>query len=173
MVSLYGDDRDHIKLRNFVADYLKAELPFFRQFIIDTQGPEHYLKQLRKDGEWADDLEIQIISELYDCRIEVFGTSNNPIKVFNEKPEAIKVPLRLFYLQQCHYDVIWDPRRPHPLKGHRFGQFEEAALEAANHRDHNNLSNQAVKGSGSSSPHTPSSPSKESRDYFEKYSSLL
>ena len=45
-------------LRNLVADYLKAELPFFKQFIVDTHGPDHYIRQLRLDGVWADDLEI-------------------------------------------------------------------------------------------------------------------
>ena len=165
---LYGDDRQHLMLRSFVADYLKAELPFFKQFMVDQYGPDHYIRQLKSDGVWADDLEIQIISELYDCRIEIFSTSNTPMKTFNEQPEAIKVPLRLFYVQQCHYDIIWDLKRPHPLQNHTFGLLERASLEAAQERDSNK--NSHVNNKPQQSVLSSSSPSRESRSFFEKNS---
>lgn len=150
---------------------MRAELEFFKQFITDPQGAEHYIKEVQKDGIWADDLEIQIISEIYDCRIEIYTTSNQPVKTFNERPEAIRVPFRLFYVQQCHYDVIWDPKRPHPLQGHPFGMLERAAIEAAQDRDTNTKkagSSANLKDVNTSSP----SPSTESRNFFEKQSML-
>ncbi len=164
---LYGDDSHHLELRNFVADYLKAEMTFYKQFLTDQYGPEHYVREMRKDGVWADDLEIQIISELYDCRFEIYSTSNKPIKMFNDKPQAFKIPFRLFYVQQCHYDIIWDPKRPHPLKGNRFGEFELIALDAAQHRDANQKKNPTATPPNSKSN---SSPSRESRTMFEKQS---
>lgn len=167
---LYGDDSYHLELRNFVADYLKAEMAFFRQFISDPHGPEHYLREIRKDGVWADDLEIQIISELYDCRLEIYSTSNKPIKMFNDKPQAFNIPFRLFYVQKCHYDVIWDPKRLHPLKNHKFGEFETEALQAAQHRDPHQKNHTNEK----NYTHSPnSSPSRESRSMFEKQSKQI
>lgn len=159
--ALYNDEQHHLQLRRFVADYLLAEAAFFAQFVSDPLGPKHYVAQLRKDGTWADNLEIQIVSELYDCRIEIYTTSRKPIKVFNEKPEAVKMPVRLFYQQQAHYELIWDPRRAHPLESQSFGLVEQASVEAARSRD---------RGRGEE-PVSSDEPTFESRVYFEKLSS--
>lgn len=97
-------------------------------------GFEPFHEKVLTDGYWADNIEIQIIAELYDVRIEIYTTSRTPIKVFNEKPKTIKFPLRLFYLQQSHYELIWDPKRPNPLKMHAFGLIETAAVESAETR---------------------------------------
>jgi len=167
---MYGDDRKYLELKNFVADYLKAELGFFKQFITDPHGPEHYISQVRKDGVWADNIEIQIMAELYDCRIELFTTSRVPIKVFNEKPEAIKIPLRLFYLQKCHYEVIWDPKRAHPLQGHVFGVLERAGVEAAEDRHLSSTGQPKLNRTLSNTSTNSISPSKECREFFEKNS---
>lgn len=163
---IYGRDEQYMELKNNVADYLKAELEFFRQFISDPEGPAHYISEIRRNGVWADNIEIQIIAELYDCRIELFTTSREPLKVFNEKPEAIKTPLRLYYLQKCHYEVIWDPKRVHPFQGQVFGAFERVAVEAAQDRKQSSLNPSLARTVSGKSQ----SPSKESREFFEKNS---
>lgn len=132
MLALYGRDQEHLQLRRFVARYLKAEKAFFSQFL--TIGFDAFHKNVLTDGYWADNIEIQIIAELYDVRVEIYTTSRTPVKIFNEKPKAIKFPLRLFYLQQCHYELIWDPKRQNPLKMHAFGLIETTAVEAAEAR---------------------------------------
>lgn len=161
MRALYGREENHLKLRSYVADYLSAEAQFFGQFIDHPKGVKHYMGEVRKDGTWADNLEIQIVSELYDCRIEIYTTSRTPVKVFNEKPEAIKLPVRLLYVQQAHYELIWDPRRTHPLATQSFGLMEHASVEAARERDH---------GRGEEGPTSSDQPTFESRIYFEKLS---
>lgn len=163
MVALYGTDKFHFKLRQFVAEYLQAELDFYRQFITTPPGPENYIRRLRTDGVWADDIELQIMSEIYDCSIEIYADSTTPIKTFNENPQAISMRVRLHYLGSCHYDVIWDSRRTsHPLQGHAFGNLESASVEAARER---NKKKAAGPGSKQEQAHAPSS---ASRLYFEK-----
>lgn len=171
--ALYGNDTQYMQLREFVASYLEAELPFFRMFITDPLGPKHHVQQIRTDGVWADNIEIQIISEIYNCRIEILTTSKTPIKVFNEKPVAIKVPIRVLYLQQSHYDLIWDPKRHHPLQNTPFGQLERVAIQEANSRDRlkgeepnqksQSLSDKTLQKLG---------PTKESRLFFENSRNL-
>lgn len=136
VMALYGTDKFHFKLRQFVAEYLQAEINFYKQFITTPPGPETYIRKLRTDGVWADDIELQIMSEIYDCSIEIYSESSNPIKIFNENPQAISMRVRLHYLGSCHYDIIWDSRRAtHPLQGHAFGNIESASVEAARERN--------------------------------------
>lgn len=118
-------------LRAYVAEYLKSELDFFKPFITDPEGVQHYLNQLRTNGVWADDLEIQVVSEMYDCKIEIFTTSSNPVKIFNENPSAIRSSMALFYLQKSHYDVIMKPNYHFPLGGHQFGLHEQNAIDCS------------------------------------------
>lgn len=134
-MALYGTDRSFHAFRQHVADYLEAEISFYKQFITNPPGPEGYVRNLRKDGVWADDIELQVMSEIYDCSIEVYSESTTPLKVFNEAPKAIQMRVRLHYLGGCHYDLIWDPRRTsYPLQGQNFGSIEAASVAKAKDR---------------------------------------
>lgn len=160
VMALYGTDKFHFKLRQFVAEYLLAEMDFYKQFIVTPPGPEAYVRRLRTDGVWADDIELQIMAEIYDCSIEIYAESTTPIKIFNEKPQAISMRVRLHYLGSCHYDIIWDSRRTtHPLEGHAFGNIESESVDAARERN---------KKKTSALPKEQSPQNTASRLYFEK-----
>lgn len=161
VMALYGTDKFHFKLRQFVAEYHQAEIGFYKQFISNPPGPETYIRRVRTDGVWADDIELQIMSEIYDCSIEIYSESTNPIKIFNENPKAINMRVRLHYLGSCHYDIIWDSRRTsYPLQGHAFGNVESSSVDHARERNKN-------KQMGA--PHALSQdPTSASRLYFEK-----
>jgi hypothetical protein len=62
---------------------------------------------MRQDGVWGDNLEIQAISELYECPVEVYYLNNYPVMIYSSKKEDGK-PLRLYYRNLCHYDSIID-----------------------------------------------------------------
>ena len=135
VIALYGNDKWHFELRQFVADYLQAEMKFYRQFITTPPGPEIYLRNIRADKVWADDIELQTISEIYDCSIEIYSSSTKPIKVFNENPTAISMRVRLHYVGNCHYDVIWDTKRnTYPLQNQYFGEIERSSVQSAKER---------------------------------------
>ena len=63
---------------------MDVERDHFRPFITHSLGLEKYIEGMRKLGCWAGDIELQVISELYDVRIEIFEYNEVPIKVFNE-----------------------------------------------------------------------------------------
>ena len=98
-------------IRQFVCDYLEIEKDFFKPFISGGLSIEKYIENMRKDKVWGDDLEIQIISEIYDVKIQIFSTSWTPIKTFNENPIENAKCIRLLYLQFSHYETIHDKVR--------------------------------------------------------------
>ena len=44
----------------------------FYEEIIDITDFSKYIKQLGKDGKWDGNFELMAISELYNCRLEVY-----------------------------------------------------------------------------------------------------
>lgn len=44
---------------------------------------EEYVKNMRRDGVWADNLELQAMSEIQQARIEIFTTKMIPIIIFD------------------------------------------------------------------------------------------
>lgn len=162
VIALYGNDKHHFELRQFVADYLQAEMKFYKQFITNPPGPEAYVRNLRTEKVWADDIELQTMSEIYDCSIEIYADSTKPIKIFNENPQAITMRVRLHYVGRCHYDVIWDTRRNnYPLQNHYFGEIERVSVLSAQQRCKTPES--VSKGSSELS-----APTRASRLHFEK-----
>lgn len=125
-MSLYGTDESHFDLRRVVAQYLRLNSEFFRPFI--TGVVERYIQTLEENGSWAGDMEIQILSEIYDCPIEIYTTSNKAIKTFNEESHEHSEPIRLLYLQRNHYDAIVYDDKHGPLHGVAFGGIEREAL---------------------------------------------
>lgn len=125
-MSLYGSDDSHLELRRVVAQYLRLNSEFFRPFI--TGIVERYIQTLEENGSWAGDIELQILSEIYDCPVEIYTTSNKAIKVFNEAADEHTEPIRLLYLQRNHYDAIVPDDKQAPLHDVAFGGIEKEAL---------------------------------------------
>jgi OTU domain-containing protein 5 len=80
---LYGKNY-HAEIRKFVCDYIDIERDYFRPFITHPQGIDKYLEEMSKNGIWAGDIELQVLSEIYDVTIEVYDSSEQPMKVFNK-----------------------------------------------------------------------------------------
>lgn len=130
---LYGKNY-HDQIRKFVCDYMDVERDHFRPFITHSLGLEKYIEQMRKPGSWAGDIELQVISELYDVRIEIFEYNEVPIKVFNEKAGQQHKILRLLYLQKSHYDSLHKLSEPASFVKGVVGTLELATLEDARER---------------------------------------
>jgi hypothetical protein len=80
---LYGRNY-HMQIRKFVCDYMEIEKAHFRNFVTHKNGILRYIEEMRQEGKWAGDIELQVLSEIYDVKIEVYDWSETPIKVFNE-----------------------------------------------------------------------------------------
>ena len=97
----------HIQIRQVVCDYIDLFKDQFRLFIIHKDGGLiKYLEDMRKEGTWAGDIELQAIAELYDIRIEIYEYTDEPVKVFNETASQKNKIVRLLYLQKSHYDSL-------------------------------------------------------------------
>lgn len=130
---LYG--RNHQKeIRKFVCDYMEIEKDYFRPFITHQNGILRYISEMREDGKWAGDIELQVLSEIYDVKIEVYSKNENPIKVFNENASQKHKVVRLLYLQQSHYDSLHKlSEDPTVIEG-GFGTLESEVLDLARER---------------------------------------
>lgn len=68
---LYGTEEYHMKLRERACDYLLAHKDHYQCFVDDEQSFDDYVADMRADGVWADNLELQAISMVYNVNIRV------------------------------------------------------------------------------------------------------
>eukprot|EP00475_Leptophrys_vorax_P021286 TRINITY_DN28_c0_g1_i1.p1 TRINITY_DN28_c0_g1~~TRINITY_DN28_c0_g1_i1.p1 ORF type:complete len:571 (+),score=130.99 TRINITY_DN28_c0_g1_i1:91-1713(+) len=106
---VYGDPSFHDVVRAKCMDYMESEASFFSKFVIgDQMDFQTYVAKLRRDGEWGDHVEIQVMSEIYDRPVEVYAYSDSPLNIYHKKSEseAERPPIRLSYHFQSHYNSI-------------------------------------------------------------------
>lgn len=125
---LYGKNY-HLEIRKFVCDYIDIEKDYFRPFIVHPQGLLKYIEIMGKPGTWAGDIELQVLSEIYDVVIEIYDCSEEPIKVFNKDASQRHKIVRLLYLQRSHYDSLHKLDEPASVIEGVFGTIEKAVLE--------------------------------------------
>ena len=85
---------------------MKEEKHFYEGFILDITDFGKYIEELGKDGTWGGNFELMAISELYNCRLEVYEKSENP-RVVNpwDFQGSNNPPIRLFY-RNSHYASV-------------------------------------------------------------------
>ena len=69
---------------------------------------------MSQNGFWGDDLEIQAMSEIYKCPVEIFAYSDKPMKTFHESVGS-STPMRLSYHGRSHYNSVVEKDRHYPL----------------------------------------------------------
>jgi len=81
---VYGTESLHRVCRQAAADYMEAEADFFADFVSEngnegSQGASGvggfamYLADIRKDGVWGDDPEVQALCEIYNRPAEIWA----------------------------------------------------------------------------------------------------
>jgi len=117
---------------------MEVEQEYFRPFITHQYGILRYIQEMREEGKWGGDIEIQILSEIYDVKIEIYNHSPKPVKIFNENASQKMKVVRLLYLQMSHYDSLHNlAENPTVLEG-GFGTLENIVLDSAKERIKNN-----------------------------------
>ncbi|CAK0817137.1 unnamed protein product, partial [Prorocentrum cordatum] len=71
---LYGTPEHHALVRDRCSKYIASERDYFEQFV--TEPFEQFLARIQREGEWGDDVEIEAVSEIYDCRVEIYAPYN-------------------------------------------------------------------------------------------------
>ena len=68
---LEGNEKVHRKYRADAIEYIEANKNDFIPFIEDDETIDQYLDEMRKDGVWGGQLEIQALSMMYKFNIIV------------------------------------------------------------------------------------------------------
>lgn len=104
---LYGTPEYHALVRDRCSQYLASERDYFEQFVAEPF--DEFLTRIRREGEWGDDVEIEALSEIYDCRVEIYYAANCHalMRTFHEACDAKwPHPIRLQYEGHAHYNSL-------------------------------------------------------------------
>merc|ERR1719408_747823 len=101
---VYGTPEHHVLLRDRCSKYIASERAYFEQFVAGSF--EDFLNRIKLDGEWGDDVEIEALSEIYDVRVEIYGSYGHALmRTFHEQCDAKRpCPIRLLYEGNAHYN---------------------------------------------------------------------
>jgi len=107
--SLFDDEEKHNKIRNEIADFIEQNQDHFGDFIDEEKFkfPE-YVKNIRNDAVWGDNLELIAASRLYNRQIIIYDEQLKLHKTFLEENNKDKDIIRLLY-DGTHYDCIFIP----------------------------------------------------------------
>lgn len=132
---VYGTPEHHALLRDRCAQYISVERPYFERFVAEPF--DDFLARIQRDGEWGDDVEIEALSEIYDCRVEIYGSYGHTLmRTFHEQCDAKRPnPIRLMYEGRAHYNSL-APRRSglEPIASWAPGEVEDAAIMRSRQR---------------------------------------
>eukprot|EP00929_Paragymnodinium_shiwhaense_P056782 TRINITY_DN28432_c0_g1_i1.p1 TRINITY_DN28432_c0_g1~~TRINITY_DN28432_c0_g1_i1.p1 ORF type:complete len:401 (-),score=71.56 TRINITY_DN28432_c0_g1_i1:108-1310(-) len=106
---LYGTPEHHALVRDRCSKYIALEEDYFRQFVAEPF--DQYLSRIETLGEWGDDVEIEALSEIYDCRVEIYASyGHRLLRTFHEACDAQRPhPIRLQYVGHSHYNSLAPP----------------------------------------------------------------
>eukprot|EP00871_Galdieria_phlegrea_P005731 jgi/Galph1/645/GphlegSOOS_G5308.1 len=102
---IVGSERFYVQLREQVCDYIALHEDYFKDFVEDNQTLEEYLKEMRKDGTWAGNMELQAISLLYGVNIRVHRVDQPSFDLENFKDKN-SVVIHLAFHQGEHYSSV-------------------------------------------------------------------
>lgn len=102
---LYGTEEYHMKLRERACDYLLANKEHYQFFVDDEQSFDDYVADMRADGVWADNLELQAISMAYNVNIRVHQSHKPSYDIRNHLGKNAKA-IHLSYHFGEHYASV-------------------------------------------------------------------
>jgi len=141
---MYGTPEHHALVRDRCSKYIACERNYFEQFVAEPF--DEFLGRMQRQGEWGDDVEIEALSEMYDCRVEIYASysqsSHALMRTFHEACEAKwPHPIRLLYEGHAHYNSLAFRSGFVPVAKSRPGQqgllpgeIEEAAILRSHRR---------------------------------------
>lgn len=102
---LYGSEDAHLKLRERACDYLVEHKDHYQYFIDDEQSFDDYISEMRRDGVWADNLELQAISMSCSVNIRVHQSGKPSYDIRNHSGKSAPV-IHLSYHFGEHYASV-------------------------------------------------------------------
>jgi hypothetical protein len=120
---LFGDygHMYHSVVREAVCDYMDGQKEYFQQFLVldddnnknssvDATSYEHYVQQMRQDGEWGGNMELIAASKLFQRNILVL--QSNGAFLIDAPPDTAtttttREDLIVSYHDNGHYNSVW------------------------------------------------------------------
>lgn len=102
---LYGTEEYHMKLRERACDYLLVHRNHYQFFVDDEQSFDDYVADMRADGVWADNLELQAISMAYNVNIRVHQSGKPSYDIRNHSARNARV-IHISYHFGEHYASV-------------------------------------------------------------------
>jgi OTU domain-containing protein 5 len=114
---LYGTQEHHALIRQYCVDYMASESAFFSNFVALSVGGfqtfDDYLGNMRLNGVWGDEPEIQAMCEIYDRPADVYVYDEEDgcrivrrMHDVGSNDPATRQPLRLSFYGGGHYDSL-------------------------------------------------------------------
>lgn len=141
---LYGSPDHHALLRDRCSQYIASERNYFEQFVAEPW--DEFLARIQREGEWGDDVEIEALSEIYDCRVEIYACrSHSLMRTFHEACDAKwPQPIRLLYEGQSHYNSLAPRSGLLPILRRRPGEMEDSAIRRSRKRNEAGLRREGI-----------------------------
>lgn len=142
---VYGCPDYHGLLRDRCTKYIASERNYFEQFVAEPF--EQFLARIQREGEWGDDVEIEALSEIYDCRVEIYAAYGHSLmRTFHEACDSKwPQPIRLLYEGQAHYNSLAPRSGLRPILQLRPGEMEDAAISRSRRRNEAGLRRPGAK----------------------------
>ncbi|ELR12119.1 OTUlike cysteine protease [Acanthamoeba castellanii str. Neff] len=100
----YADPALHAELRKQCLDYMEKDRDHFSQFV--TEDFEAYVLRKRCLGVYANNPEIQALSEMLGRPIEVYSYASEPMNTFQGAGGGGARPIRISYHRGNHYNSL-------------------------------------------------------------------
>ena len=121
-LQLYSNEDNYDIIRNDVYNYLALRKNLYNNYNFEHFGAilnaSDYIDNIKNDGFWMGELEIQAISEIYDVTLIVFQLSNdNTLKIINiygNLNDQNKNLLTLCYINNNHFNVVYNKNKNKP-----------------------------------------------------------
>jgi exonuclease III len=93
----------HLELRSAVVSFLKEHIQEYSNFFADNEDIQTYMSTLALPGSWGDNLVLQIVAELLQCRIHV--AQSHGVQVILPSHNLAE-PIWAAYNGASHYDSV-------------------------------------------------------------------
>jgi OTU domain-containing protein 3 len=102
---LYGQPERHDEIRARTTDFLDQNADGFAPFVVDMPF-DRYVNEMRRNGTWGGNLELQAMSVLLDCNIVVHQLSLPRYELLNHTPVDKFRTIHLSYHDGEHYASV-------------------------------------------------------------------
>jgi len=102
---LVGDEGDHNRIREQVVEYMQDNREAFEPFVEDDQVFEIYCEQMKEDGTWAGNMELQAASLVLRVNIYIHQAGRPAWRIQNFTEREVRT-VHLSYHDGDHYNSL-------------------------------------------------------------------